>query len=143
MEIFQHGSGETLATSMASAVENGEPTSLIGKYDMTQADLGPFDEEAWACTVDATCEDAGMTAYASTPVITVVTTTFGEDHPELAASLSKLTFANARMSEVLAWQKDNSATAEAAAVHFLTACPDVWPAWLDDAVRGNLAGLID
>ncbi|MCK0167915.1 glycine/betaine ABC transporter substrate-binding protein [Jannaschia sp. S6380] len=151
IELFQHGSGETLATSMAAAVENREPwlgyywepTSLIGKYEMTRVDLGPFDAEVWACTVDPDCEEDGLTAYASTPVVTVVTTTFADDQPELAALMSNVAFTNAQMGDVLAWQEDNSASAEEAAVYFLTTYDDVWPAWLNDEARANLSALIE
>ncbi|UWQ22197.1 glycine betaine ABC transporter substrate-binding protein [Jannaschia sp. W003] len=151
IEVFQHGSGETLAASMASAVEAGEPwlgyywepTGLLGKYAMTKVDLGAFDEEAWNCIVDPECPGEEMTSYASTPVVTVVTTTFAEDHPELYELMSNVAFTNAQMGAVLSWQEENAASAEEAAVHFLTEYRDVWPAWLSEDARANLAALID
>lgn len=53
IEVFNHGSGETLASSMGSAVTNEEPwfgyywgpTVPLGKYDMTRIELGEYDEE--------------------------------------------------------------------------------------------------
>lgn len=150
IEVFQHGSGETLATSMASAVENREPwlgyywepTSIMGKYDMTRVDLGPFDQEIFTCNSDLDCEDVGLSSYPVVPVKTVVTTTFGEEQPELTALLNKVQFTNAQMSEVLAWQEDNSASVEEAAVYFLTNYSDVWRNWVDDTAREKLAGLL-
>lgn len=150
IEIFQHGSGETLATSMASAVESREPwfgyywepTAIIGKYEMTHIDLGPFDQEIFACNSDPDCEEVGMSAYPVVPVKTVVTTTFEQEHPELTELLNKVQFTNAQMGAVLAWQEDNSASVEEAAVYFLSAYSDVWQAWVNDDAREKLAGLL-
>lgn len=150
IEIFQHGSGETLATSMASAVENGEPwfgyywepTSIIGKYAMTQVDLGPFDQTTFECNSDPDCLEVGMTSYPVVPVKTVVTTTFEADQPDLAALLNKVQFTNKQMGEVLAWQEDNKASMEEAAVYFLSNYSDVWEAWVNDDARTKLAALI-
>ncbi len=151
IELFEHGSGETLATSMASAVENREPwlgyywepTSIIGKYDMTQIDLGPFDDEIWQCNSDKDCEEVGVTSYPVVPVVTVVTTTFQEEQPELAELLSKVRFTNAQMGEVLAWQEDNNASVEEATVYFLSNYSDVWQDWVNDDARAKLAALIN
>ena len=151
IEVFQHGSGETLAASMASAVENGEPwlgyywepTGLIGKYDMTLIDLGEYDEATFECNQDPDCEEDGVTAYPSTPVLTVVTTTFGEEHPDLTALLENVQFTNAEMGDVLAWQEENGASSEEAAVYFLTNYSDVWRDWVNDEARANLAALIE
>lgn len=150
IEVFQHGSGETLATSMASAVENGEPwfgyywapTSILGKYDMTQVDLGPFDQDVFACNSDPDCEEVGLTSYPVVPVKTVVTTTFQEEQPDLTELLNNMRFTNAQMGEVLAWQEDNSASVEEASVYFLTTYSDVWQEWVNDDARDKLSALL-
>lgn len=151
IELFQHGSGETMAASLAAAYESEEPwlgyywspTSVLGKYDMTMVDLGPYDEATFFCNADPTCEEDGVTAYSVSPVKTVVTSTFEADHPELTALMSNVQFTNDQMNEALAWQEDNLASAEEAAVWFLTTYPDVWQAWVSDEAREKLAGLIE
>ncbi|MCK0168069.1 ABC transporter substrate-binding protein [Jannaschia sp. S6380] len=149
-EIFQHGSGETMATSIASAVENEEPwlgyywgpTSVLGKYDMTQVDLGPYNEEAHMCNADPDCEEVGMSSYPVGPVKTVVTTDFADNHPDLAELMSNVTFTNDQMNTVLAWQEDNNASADEAAVYFLTNYSDIWSEWVNEAAREKLAAFI-
>ncbi|SFJ35891.1 ABC transporter substrate-binding protein [Jannaschia pohangensis] len=149
-EIFQHGSGETMATSIASAVENQEPwlgyywgpTSVLGKYDMTMVDLGEYNEEAHTCNSDPDCEDVGMSSYPVGPVKTVVTTSFATDHPDLAELMTNLTFTNDQMNTILAWQEANNASPDETAVYFLTNYSDVWSGWVNDAAREKLAGLI-
>ncbi|WP_083480506.1 ABC transporter substrate-binding protein [Jannaschia seosinensis] len=146
-EIFQHGSGETMATSIAAAVQNKEPwlgyywgpTSVLGKYDMSKVDLGEYNEEAHMCNADPDCEDVGMSSYPVGPVKTVVTTDFEENHPALTELLTNLTFTNDQMNEVLAWQEDNNASAEETAVYFLTNYSDVWQDWVNDAAREKLS----
>ena len=150
IEVFQHGSGETLATSMASAYEAREPwlgyywapTSVLGKYDMTMVDLGPYDEEIHTCNLDPECEEVGLSSYPVGPVKTVVTTSFEEQHPDIAELLTNVQFTNDQMGEVLAWQEDNNATANEAAVHFLTTYADTWQGWVNETARENLSALL-
>lgn len=151
IEVFKHGSGETLAASMASAYENREPwlgyywspTGVLGKYDMTMVDLGPYDEETFFCNADPECESDGVTSYSVAPVKTVVTSTFETDHPELTELLSNIQFTNEQMNDILAWQEENNASPEEAAVWFLTTYSDVWQDWVSDEARVKLAGLIE
>ncbi len=50
MEVFDHGSGETLATSIAEAYDEKKPwfgyywgpTAVLGKYNMVKVDVGPY-----------------------------------------------------------------------------------------------------
>ena len=149
-EVFQHGSGETMATSIASAYENKEPwlgyywgpTSVLGKYDMTQVDLGEYNEKNHLCNADPDCEDVGMSSYPVGPVKTVVTTTFADDHPDLAELMTNVSFTNDQMNTVLAWQEENNASADETAVYFLTNYSDVWSGWVNDAAREKLAAFI-
>jgi len=149
-EIFQHGSGETMATSIASAFENQEPwlgyywapTSVLGKYDMTMVDLGPYDEEIHTCNSNPECEEVGLSSYPVGPVKTIVTTTFQDEHPEVAELMSKVSFTNAQMGGLLAWQEENNASAEETAVYFITTGSDTWSEWLNDDAREKLAAFI-
>ena len=60
----------------------------------------------------------------------------------MAEMLSKMSFTNAQMGEVLAWQEGNNASYEEAAVYFLTNYKDTWSAWLNDEAKGNLSALL-
>lgn len=149
-EVFQHGSGETMATSIASAVEDGKPwlgyywgpTSVLGKYDMTKVDLGPYNEEAHLCNADPDCLDVGMSSYPVGPVKTVVTTDFEEKYPEISELMSNVTFTVDQMNDILAWQEENKASNDETAVYFLTNYSDVWSEWVNDAAREKLAAFI-
>jgi glycine betaine/proline transport system substrate-binding protein len=150
-EVFQHGSGETLAASIAAAFENRDPwfgyywapTAVLGKYDMTSVDLGPYDEEIHRCNTDPACEEVGLSAYPVGPVKTVVTATFQDEQPEIAELMSNLAFTNEEMGAILTWQDENSGSAEEAAVYFLTNYGDVWSEWLSDDAREKLAPLLN
>lgn len=150
-EVFNHGSGETLATSMASAYESREPwfgyywapTSLLGKYDMVAVDMGPYDEEAHIRNREKGAADPGQTSFPDSPVYTVVTTDFADREPEILALMEKLTFKVETMGEILAWMDENTASAEEGAVYFLTTYPEEWSAWLNDDARANLSALLN
>lgn len=151
LEVFNHGSGETLAASLASAYEAREPwfgyywepTSLLGKYPMVLVDIGPYVPEVMACVATEDCAEPQKTAYAPAEVVTGVTPDFAAREPEIAELMSKLSFTNAQMGAVLAWQEDNNASADEAAVYFLTEYKDVWGAWLNDAAREKLSSIVN
>ena len=150
IERFQHGSGETLATAIAAAYAAEEPwfgyywapTSVLGKYPMVQIDLGEYDEEAHTCNGLEDCPTPELSNYPASNVVTAVTPDFVEREPEVAAMLENMTFTNQQMGEVLAWQDDNNASYEEAAVYFLTNYQDVWSGWLNDEARENLSAIL-
>jgi glycine betaine/proline transport system substrate-binding protein len=157
IEVFQHGSGETLATSIASAYADKKPwfgyywapTAVLGKFPMVRVDLGPADPEKHACNADKEWEKKEeckggpfKSQFTPSPVATVVTTAFAKREPAVAEMLKKLSFTNAQMGKVLAWKKDKKASSDDAAAHFLGNYKDVWGAWLDDGAKKKLAALL-
>ncbi|MDF3383657.1 MULTISPECIES: ABC transporter substrate-binding protein [Sulfitobacter] len=151
IEVFNHGSGETMVTSMASAYESQEPwfgyywapTTPLGKYDMTSVDLGEYDETAHNANQNADTPDPKPSAFPTAPVLTVMTKDFHDENPEIAEFIGNVTFKTDEMSKLLAWQGENNASNEEAAVYFLQNNKDVWAEWLSDDARGNLSKLLE
>ncbi len=151
LEVFNHGSGETLATSMASAVQNGEPwfgyywgpTVPLGKFDMTRVDLGPVDEEIHGRNQNPGTDNPGVSDFPAAPILTAVTADFAEREPAIAELMSNMTFQTETMSGILAWMDENGADSEEGAVYFLTNFGDEWSGWINDEARANLAALLD
>jgi len=150
IEIFNHGSGETLAASLASAYESKEPwfgyywgpTSILGKYPMVKVDRGPYNEEAFTCATTEDCANPQPTGDAPAPVVTGITPSLQEREPEVAEFMSNVVFPNQVMSQLLAWQEENNASSEETAVFFLTNHQDIWADWLNDEAKSKLAALI-
>ncbi len=150
IEVFNHGSGETLATSMASAFESEEPwfgyywapTTPLGKYDMTSIDLGDYDAEIHSANQNADTPAPKPSAFPTAPVLTVVTKDFSESHPEETELLSNVSFKTDTMSGLLAWQDENNASNEETAVYFLQNNKDIWGPWLNDSAREKLGALL-
>lgn len=150
MEVFNHGSGETLAASMASAYENEEPwfgyywgpTAPLGRYNMVAVDMGPYDPEIHACNQTPDCETPQKSSYPAAPVLTVVTADFAERNPEVFELVSNISFTTQELSNLLAWQADNGASAEEAAVHYLTTSKDTWVKWVNDDAAEKLGAII-
>jgi glycine betaine/proline transport system substrate-binding protein len=151
IEVFDHGSGETLATSMASAVQNEEPwfgyywgpTVPLGKFDMTRVEIGPIDEEIHGRNQNAGTDSPGISDFPAAPILTAVTADFAEREPEIAELMSNMTFKTDTMSGILAWMEENGANSEEGAVYFLTNFTDEWSAWVNDEARENLAALLN
>lgn len=150
LDVFDHGSGETLATSLASAYDAKEPwfgyywapTAILGKYPMVAVDLGAFDAAIHECNGKIDCPTPGISNFAKAPVYTGATPNFIEAEPEVAELMRNVSFTNAQMGDILAWQEANKASADEAAAYFLTSYKDVWGAWLNDEARGKLAALL-
>lgn len=150
VERFQHGSGETLATAIASAYENKEPwfgyywapTSVLGSYPMVLVETAPYDEATHNCNTTEDCATPGVSAYPTADVVTTASSSFIDREPAVADMLRNMSFDNAQMGSVLAWQESNGSTYEEAAVYFLTTYQDTWASWLNDAARDNLAALL-
>lgn len=150
IEIFDHGSGETLATSIAAAYENKEPwfgyywgpTAVLGKYGMTEIKIGDIDEEVHTANQNEDNDAPEVSGFPPAPVLTVATAALAEREPEVAALMKNVSFDVVLLSNLLAWKDAESASAEETAVYFLQNHSDVWSAWLNDDARGKLAALI-
>jgi glycine betaine/proline transport system substrate-binding protein len=150
VERFQHGSGETLATAIAAAYQDKEPwfgyywapTSVLGKYPMVAVSTADYNAEAHSCNGDPDCATPTLSAYPTAKVATAVSGAFAEREPEIVELMSNVTFTNAQMGEVLAWQDENNASYDEAAVYFLTNYSDTWGGWLNEEAKGKLSALL-
>ena len=150
IEVFQHGSGETMATSIAAAYQDKEPwfgyywapTSVLGQYPMTAIQMGDFNADAHSCNAKEDCADPQLSPFPKAKVLTVVTDSFATENPAVTDMLSKMQFTNEQMNGVLAWQSENNASPDEAAVYYLTTYKDVWGTWLDDAAKEKLSALL-
>ena len=150
IENFVHGSGETLAASIAAAHENKEPwfgfywapTSVLGKYPMTLVEMAPHDPEKHTCNITADCATPSMSAFPRSVVVTVLSKEFMAKNSEISNLMTNLPFTNSQMGETLAWVEDNNASYDEGAVYFLTTYKDVWGSWLNEAARENLSSLL-
>ncbi|MBR9763934.1 MAG: ABC transporter substrate-binding protein [Rhodobacteraceae bacterium] len=150
IEVFNHGSGETLATSMGAAVTNGEPwfgyywgpTVPLGKYDMTKVDMGGYDEAAFTPLQNPDAADPQVSDFPAAPILTAVTSDFAEANPAVTEFFSNMTFATDQMSGLLAWKDENNASNEEVAVYFLSTASDTWTSWVNDAANEKLSALV-
>jgi glycine betaine/proline transport system substrate-binding protein len=150
LEVFDHGSGETLATSIGSAFADKKPwfgyywapTAILGKYPMVKVDMGPYVADVHTCNQKKECATPAKSSYPSAPVVTAITTTFAAKNPAIVELMSKVTFTNAQMGKILAWKKDNKASADEAAAYFLGNFKPVWGPWLSDGARDKLSALL-
>ncbi len=70
MEVFDHGSGETLGTSIAEAYASKKPgldttghPQLFWVYPMFRVDVGPYIEEVHACAQKKDCGDTRQICF--------------------------------------------------------------------------------
>lgn len=150
IEIFNHGSGETLASSIGAAYEDEKPwfgyywapTSILGRYDLVQVDMGPVDEAAFNRMKNPDAADPARSSFPPSPVVTAVTSNFSDEHPELVDFLGQMTFPNDVMNEILHWMEENNASGEEGAVYFLSNHQQVWNSWLSDNAAEQLANIL-
>ena len=109
---------------------------------MVAVDLGPYKSEVHMCNRKPDCSPKGISSYPSARVVTGVTTKFAEREPEIVKMLSKLSFTNQQMGEILAWKKDKNASSQEATAYFLKNYKKVWAGWVNDEAKEKLAGLL-
>ncbi len=151
IEVFNHGSGETLASSMASAVQDEQPwfgyywgpTVPLGKYDMTRVKLGEYKAEVHQKNQTANASNPGVSEFPAATILTSVTTDFKDREPEVTEMLRKMTFKTKTMSAILAWMDANNASGEEAAVYYLSNNRDERSGWLNDEARTIVANILE
>jgi len=115
---------------------------VLGKYPMVKVDMGPHVADVHSCNQKKDCTTPGKSAYPTATVLTAVTTDFAKRQPEIEALMTKVSFTNAIMGEVLAWQEENKASPDEAAVYFLNKYKNVWDGWLSADAKKKLARLL-
>ena len=148
-DLVDPGSGAGLAGAIAKAYERKEgwfgyywaPTAILGKYKMVKVDFGSGinQEEFMNCTTSADCQNPKITMYPPSLVQTVTTESFASKSPEAYDYVSKRSYTNALMNELLAWMEDNQADGETAMYHFLKEYPDVWKPWVSKKVAKKIS----
>ncbi|MQX38006.1 ABC transporter substrate-binding protein [Roseospira navarrensis] len=148
--LFDPGSGPGLAGAIAKAYERREPifayyygpTAILGKYDMVMVEGMEHDPETWDCVTSMDCEDPRPNAYPPSDVLTLAAVSFKDRAAEAFQFVSSVSVPNQVINAVLAWQEDNQATGEGAALYFLETYPDIWTDWVPAEVADKVkAGL--
>ena len=149
--LFSPGSGGALDASIARAFTREEPilfyywgpTSVLGKFDAVQLDLGPVKPDVYACNTDTDCtEPAGVTAYPSSPAVIGAASWLPEEAPTVAEYMAKAGLTNAQISALLVYGDENKADAAETARNFLKTEEALWTSWVPaevaDKVRAAL-----
>ncbi|GAB3489041.1 ABC transporter substrate-binding protein [Marinomonas epiphytica] len=152
-EYVDPGSAAGLAGSLSRAYERKEPwfgyywapTALLGKYEMVKVDFGSgVDLDMFtSCITQEDCLEPKATMYPPSPVDTVTTVEFANRAPEAFEYLSKRSFANDDMNQILAWMEDNQADGQFAAENFMFNQEDIWSAWVSDEAKAKLVEALD
>lgn len=147
---FDPGSGEGLAAAIAKAHERSEPffgyyfgpTAMLGRYPMQRLGGMEHDPATWDCMSKPNCASPRPNMYPPADVIGVVTARFAERAPDVFAVLQKISWPNATVSAILAWQEDKRANAAEAAEHFIATDEAIWTSWVpaDVAAKIRVAG---
>jgi len=109
---------------------------------MTKVEIGAIDVDIHTGNQKKDAANPGVSDFPPAPVLTVATTALSEREPDVAALMSNVSFEIGLLSGLLAWQDENGASAEEAAVYFLTNNSDVWSQWVNDDARAKLAAFI-
>ena len=136
--IFNPGSGEGLSAAIARAYERREPiftsywspTSLLTRYKMRRLSATPHDPATWACVTSVDCDAPARNMYPKAIVQTVVTSSFAERSPEAFDFVSRFSWTNAFITELLTWKDEQQATALETAEFFLREHAPVWREWV-------------
>ncbi len=150
--LFSPGSGGALDASIARAFTREEPilfyywgpTSILGKYDAVQLDLGPVNPDVYTCNTDTDCADApGITAYPSSPAVIGAAAWLPEEAPAVAEYMARAGLTNAQISRLLVYGDENMADAAETARNFLKTEEELWTSWVPADVAEKVRASLD
>ena len=135
---FVSGSDAALSGSMVAAYTKGKPwfgyywgpTWVLGKLDMTPLSEPAYDEAVW--------NDSHACAFPSVEVNILVNKGLAERAPDFVEMLKKYETTMAINNKFLVYMKDESASAEQAAVWFLKNYEDLWTGWVTPEVAAKV-----
>jgi len=135
-------SGATLAATIASAYEKGEPwvgyywepTWIMGIYDMTLLEDSPYSQEDY---------DMGIGSFPTVDVNVVATPDFIEAYPELAEFLSNYVTSSQLTSLALGYMQENEVEADEAAKWFLKENDDMLKSWVSEDAYANIVAALE
>ena len=144
---FDPGSGEGLAGAIAKAVNRGEPiftyywapTALLGKYPMVKLGGMKHEPKNWPCMVKPDCKTPAPNGFPPSDVVTVTTSKFADQAPDAFAFIAKVSWPNAVVQKVLAWQDEYRADAEETAEFFLKNFKNVWQNWVPPGLAARIS----
>ena len=110
---------------------------------MTKVMIGDIDAAIHTGNQNSDNTNPGVSDFPPAPVLTVATAALTEREPEIAELMSNVSFEVGLLSGLLAWQEENSTSAEEAAEYFLTNNSEVWSQWVNDEAREKLAAFIN
>lgn len=148
--LFSPGSGAALDAAISSnylrrkpiAFVYWGPSALLGKYDMVKLDMPKYDPERDACNTQAHCENPSAGNFADAAVETIVVSELQKKVPDIHEFLTKVSFDNAVVNQLLAWGDERNAEPAELAEHFLSNYEDLWMAWVPvDVAERVKAGL--
>jgi glycine betaine/proline transport system substrate-binding protein len=152
-DLIDPGSGAGLSGSIAKAFARQEPwfgyywapTAVLGKYKMVKVDFGSgVDKEEFInCSSNIDCLEPKVTMYPPSLVQTVTTESFAANSPAAYDYLSKRSFKNDKMNELLAWMEDNQADGDVAMEYYLTNNKDDWMKWVPANVADKVQKALD
>jgi len=145
--LFSPGSGGALDASIARAFLRKEPilfyywgpTSILGKFDAVELDMGKADKAVYACNTNPDCDKpAGKTAYPSSAAIVGAAAWVKSDAPAVAEYFSHVGLTNDQISSLLVYGDENKADAAATADNFLRTQQDVWTKWVPADIAARI-----
>lgn len=152
-DLIDPGSGAGLSGSIAKAYARQEPwfgyywapTAVLGKYKMVKVDFGSgIDKEEFInCSSKEDCLEPKVTMYPPSLVQTLTTESFAARSPAAYEYLSKRSFKNEKMNELLAWMEDNQADGDVAMEYYLTNNKDNWITWVPADVAEKVQKALD
>lgn len=141
--VFDPGSDTSLATSLASAIEKGQPwvgyywdpTWVTGKFDVTLLQDIPFDIEKW--------EDGYRCEFKPVDVTVSVNKDLLNTAPDVVEFLKNYTTSSVLTAEALAYMQENEVDADTTAKWFLKEHEDIWTKWVSEEIAQKVRAAIE
>lgn len=122
--------GEAMSTKEPILFYYWQPNAVLAQFDFRQLDMGGYDAQALGCLAQRVCDAPVMSSFASEPVVIALAEWVFTDAPQISGYFQRAQMPLAEMNALLAWQSEQSKTAEETAVQFVETRADIWRSWL-------------
>ena len=122
--------GEAMSKRVPILFYYWQPNAVLAQFEFLQLDMGAYNQEAVTCLGLYSCDQPTPSAFAPEPVVIALAQWVSEQVPQVAGYFQRAQMPIAEMNALLAWQNEQSKTAEETAAHFVKSRSEIWRAWL-------------
>jgi glycine betaine/proline transport system substrate-binding protein len=110
-----------------------QPNAVLAQFSFSPVNLGPYNQDAFACLGKSNCDNPTPSSFAAEPVVIAMAQWVFTDAPAVAAYFQRAQMPMDVMNHLLADLNAPGATVDSVADKFVAEDQDIWQKWVGTA----------